>query len=126
MKIDPKLLNRGTRITIDEKPIYLKIFELMDIIAYMGNLKIVLDNEVVCETEFCYDIYCGTFGERFAEMKLKRVANMYLLGHPLLDVPWIQKTIPCPVPQKGNEQFILEKQLDAVNYVRAEYSYYRF
>ena len=126
MKINTEQLTHGTRIIHDGKPIYLKTWELMDVVAYMGELEIVVDGKTICDTRFCYDIYCDEFGSRFAEMKLKRVANMYLLGHPLLNVPWKQRTVPDPDPEKDHKRFILKKRLDQNNYVCANYYYYRF
>ena len=118
MRLDPDEMRHGTRVPLDGKQLYLDTCELPDYVAYMGDLKIVKDNKEICNLHFCIDTYCEDFGSRFAEMKLKRIANMHLIGHPLLDVPWVRKS-------NRDKSFAMEKMLDKNNYVKIVYEYFR-
>lgn len=125
MKLDPEQLRHGTHIPLDGKQLYLDTCELPNYVAFMGDLKIIKDNEEVCNLDFCIDTYCEDFGSRFAEMKLKRIANMYLIGHPLLNERWTRRTLSDSDSGTMQQRFVLEKYLDSRNYVYANYYYYR-
>lgn len=128
MKINTELLRKGTCVMHDGKPIHLQSYETMDYAGYIGDLKIVLNKEVVCDTQFCYNIYCDNFGEPFAEMKLTRLINMYLYGHPLLDVPFTKTKTPYDdhPEYRHDYHYVWEKFQSPENYVRADFLRYLF
>ena len=125
MRLDPDEMRHGTRVPLDQKQLYLDTCELPNYVAYMGDLKIVKDNNQICYLHFCLDTDCENFGSRFAEMKLKRIANMYLIGHPLLNTHWVRRTTRGTGSQEGEERFVLEKYIDGNNFVYANYHYER-
>ena len=125
MRLDPEEMRHGTRVPLDGKQLYLDTCELPDYVAFMGDLKIVKDNKEICNLHFCIDTYCEDFGSRFAEMKIKRIANMHLIGHPLLNTQWVRRTTYGTGSQEGQERFVLEKYLDSKNFVYANYCYER-
>ena len=125
MRLDPEEMRHGTRVPLDGKQLYLDTCELPNYVAFAGDLKIVKDNKEICNLHFCIDIYCEDFGSRFAEMKLKRIANMHLIGHPLLNTCWVRRTTRGTGSREGEERFVLEKYIDENNFVYANYHYER-
>ena len=118
-------LTKNTNILIGGKTLHLFANDILDTIFNFGHLKIVTDNKVIYDSPLCFDIFEKKINDLYAEMIIKRAANVHLLGHPLLDAPWSTRMLPCSNPYNNDERTVWEKYLDSGNYVYAYYYYCR-